>query len=56
MRCKKFKPTQAAHVSHNLSPSGDCRDCVYFSRYNCGTHPESNPVSLQMSMNMFYTV
>jgi len=56
MRCKKYKPSPAAHTSHHLKPAGDCRGCVYFSRFNCGTHPESNPVGLQMSLGMFNTV
>ncbi|MCL2405619.1 MAG: hypothetical protein FWC92_08745 [Defluviitaleaceae bacterium] len=56
MRCKKFRPSQSAYVAHSLNPASDCRNCVYFTRFNCGTHPESNPASWQMSQNMFYTV
>ena len=56
MRCKKYQPTQSIYTSHHLTPAGDCHNCVYFSRYNCGTHPESNPAGMVMSLNMFYSL
>ena len=53
MRCKKYQPSPAAYAPHHLNPAGDCRSCVYFSRYNCGMHPEANPASMLISLNMF---
>ena len=53
MRCKKYQPAPASYTSHHLAPAGDCRSCVYFSRYNCGTHLEANPAGMLMSLNMF---
>jgi len=36
--CKKYKPGSVSEVSHHRNPKGDCKDCVYFSKFNCGTH------------------
>ena len=50
--CKKYQPAPATYASHHLNPAGDCRSCVYYSKHNCGEHPESNPSGTLMSLNM----
>ena len=51
--CKKYQKSPTAQASHHMHPGGDCRSCVYFSRFNCGTHTNANPADMLMSLNTF---
>jgi len=51
--CKKYQKSPVAHVSHQMHPASSCHNCVYFSKYNCGNHPDANPSNAMMSLNTF---
>ncbi|MCL2571482.1 MAG: hypothetical protein FWE11_03685 [Defluviitaleaceae bacterium] len=51
--CKKYQPSPTAMAFHSNHLAGGCRSCVYFSHYNCGSNPQSNPASTMMSLNTF---
>jgi len=36
--CKKYKPNATVAASHHRNPKGDCKGCVYFSKFNCRMH------------------
>ncbi|MCL2287331.1 MAG: hypothetical protein FWC32_13340 [Firmicutes bacterium] len=40
-KCNKYKPSPVILADHHRSPKGDCKDCVYFSKFNCGTHTQT---------------
>jgi len=51
--CKKYRSALSISNTHHMHQAADCRSCVYFSKYNCGVHPEANPSGAMMSLNMF---
>jgi len=51
--CKKYQQSPSLSSPHHMQVAANCRNCVYFSKYNCGTHPDPNPADTMMSLNMF---
>jgi len=47
--CKKYKPSATAMVNHHRNPKGDCRGCMYFSKFNCGTHRQTGDEDIVFS-------
>jgi hypothetical protein len=37
IKCKKHKPSSSVQ-GHHRNPQGNCENCVYFSKQNCGSH------------------
>ncbi|MCL2225841.1 MAG: hypothetical protein FWB96_12810 [Defluviitaleaceae bacterium] len=39
-KCKKHKPKLSSLQNHHRAPKGECANCVYFAKQNCGSHSQ----------------